>query len=88
MGMMAHCLEDLADITWAQGLADRAAWTFGAAAGLREVSGAALAPDDRAHYDRTLVAVRAALREAAFAAAWEAGRTTSLEQIIAQQEQA
>jgi predicted ATPase/DNA-binding XRE family transcriptional regulator len=88
MGMMAHCLEDLADIAWAQGLADRAAWLFRAAVGLREVSGAALAPDDRAHYDRTLTAVRAALGEEAFAAAWEAGRTTPLEQVIAQQEQA
>jgi predicted ATPase/transcriptional regulator with XRE-family HTH domain/uncharacterized protein HemY len=88
MGMMAHCLEDLADIAWAQELADRAARLFGAAAGLREVSGGALAPDDRAHYDRTVAAVRPALGEEAFAAAWEAGRTTPLEQIIAQQDQA
>jgi predicted ATPase/Tfp pilus assembly protein PilF len=88
MDMMALCLEDLADIAWAQGVAERAAWLFGAAARLREVSGAALAPDDRTHYDRTLAATRAALSDAAFAVAWEAGRSTPLKQIVAQLEQA
>jgi predicted ATPase/DNA-binding XRE family transcriptional regulator len=86
-GMMAHCVEDLADIAWAQGLAERAAWLFGAAARLREVSGAALAPDERAHYDRTLAATRAALSDTAFAVAWETGRSTPHKEIIAQLEQ-
>jgi predicted ATPase/transcriptional regulator with XRE-family HTH domain len=88
MGMMTHCLEDLADIASAQGLAERAAWLFGSAASLRDISGAALAPDERAHYDRTLAAVAAVLGVEAFAVAWDAGRTTPLQQIIAQQEQA
>ena len=43
-----------------------------------------LAPADRADHDRDVAAVRAALGEAAFAAAWAEGRAMTMEQAIAE----
>jgi DNA-binding NarL/FixJ family response regulator len=44
-------------------------------------------PIDRIRYERTLAAARAQLDEAAFNAAWDAGRRLTIEQAIAQAEQ-
>jgi tetratricopeptide (TPR) repeat protein len=82
-GIMIHCLEDMGRIRYAQGLAERAAWLFGAAAAVREAIGASPQPDERAEYDRNLAAVRAALGDAAFSAAWEHGQTLTLEEVVA-----
>jgi hypothetical protein len=84
---MAHCLEDLADLARAAGLAERAARFFGAAAALREASAAPVHPDERVHYDRTVAAVRAALGDAAFTAAWGAGSSTAPDQLIVELQQ-
>ena len=48
------------------------------------LTGAALMPFLRAEYDRHVVAVRAALGEQAFAAAWTEGRGLSLEDAVAE----
>jgi predicted ATPase/DNA-binding SARP family transcriptional activator len=77
-------LEGLAAVAVAQAHSERAARLFGAAEGLRELSGAPLAAADRAEHDRSVAAVRTALGEAAFTAAWAAGRALSLEQAVAQ----
>jgi predicted ATPase/DNA-binding XRE family transcriptional regulator len=81
-GIMIHCLEDMARIGCAQGLAERAAWVFGAAAAMREGTGASIQPDERADYDRNLAAARSALGDEAFSAAWAHGQALSLEAVI------
>jgi hypothetical protein len=53
---------------------------LGAAETLLEESGAPLAPPERAAYERNLASVRARLDQAAFAAAWAAGRALTLAQ--------
>jgi non-specific serine/threonine protein kinase len=58
----------------------RAAQLCGAAATWREAVSHPLLPPDRAEYDRQLERLRAALGEAAFAAAWAAGAALSLDQ--------
>ena len=60
-----------------------AARLFGATNALLTAIGAKLYPLDQATYERQLAALRARLDVGAFAAAWEAGSTLSLEQAIA-----
>ena len=61
----------------------RAARLFGAAEGLRQAMGALLPPVHRAEHDRSVAAVRTALGEGAFAAAWAEGRAMSLDEVVA-----
>ena len=68
----------------AQGQPVRAAQFLGAAAALREVLCMPLPPADRASYGHTMAAVRMALEEGAFVAAWAAGQILSPEQAIAE----
>src|SRR5262249_327874 len=79
MPRVATGLEGLAQVAAAEGNAEEAARLFGTAGALREAIGSPLAPVDRAEHDRSVAAVRAALGEEAFTAAWEAGRALSLE---------
>jgi predicted ATPase/class 3 adenylate cyclase len=86
-GLVAHggvvlCLAGLARARAAQGAAAAAARLSGAADAHAPTAGARLAPDDRAAYERDLAAVRAALGEAAFAAARAAGHTMTLERAV------
>ncbi len=76
-------LEEFARVAAAQGQIERAARMYGAAEGLREQIGARTPVSDRAHYDRSVAEVRAAIGEERFAAAWAQGRATTLEQAIA-----
>jgi hypothetical protein len=55
----------------------------GPAAALREVCGAPQTATERTEDELREAAVRAALGEEAFAAAWEAGRAMSLDEAIA-----
>jgi hypothetical protein len=71
-------------VTEAQGQPERAAQLFGAAAALREAIGESLPPAEQARNDQAGAALRVALGDAVFAAAWEAGRTMPLEQAIAE----
>ena len=75
-------LEGLARVALAQGRMERAARLCVAAAALREDIGWNLPPAKRAGHDRTVAAVRGALGEEAFAAAWARGYALPLEEAI------
>jgi predicted ATPase/transcriptional regulator with XRE-family HTH domain len=81
---LAYCLETLAEIAGATGQGVRAARLLGAAATLREHSGAPSATIEREETEAAVAAARAALGEKAWAAAFAAGRTLSLEAAIAE----
>jgi predicted ATPase len=78
----ARGLEELAAVAVTQGQHERVARLFGAAAGIREAMRAPLPPAERAEHDRSVAAVRTALGEEAFAAAWAEGRAMSLEEAV------
>jgi predicted ATPase/transcriptional regulator with XRE-family HTH domain len=84
----AYALEGIALIHAVQGQPEPAARLVGAAAALRAAIGAPLMEPDRRRYDPALAAVRTVLGEEAFAAAWAAGQTLSLEQAITEALQA
>jgi predicted ATPase len=79
---IAYNLEGLAAVAAAQGQPGRAARLFGAGEALREAIGAPWPQSERAHYDRDVAAVRAALDEPTFAVAWAEGHALSLEAAI------
>jgi hypothetical protein len=62
----------------------RAARLFGAVEAPHETLVAPLVPLYREYYQRRVTAARAQLDEAAFAAAWAAGRALTLAQAIAE----
>jgi predicted ATPase/transcriptional regulator with XRE-family HTH domain len=82
--IVAGCLEGMAAVACAQGQPARAAQLLGAAAALRDVLCIPLPPADRASYGHTMAAVRMALDEGAFGAAWAAGQILSQEQAISE----
>jgi predicted ATPase len=82
--LIAQPLEGLAIVAAAGGQPERAVRLLGAVDRLRETLGAPLIPDEPAAHARALAAVRAALAEDAFRAAWTAGRTLSPEAILAE----
>ena len=61
---------------------ERAARLYGAAEHLREVIGAVIYPHLRAAHEASVESVKAAMSAEAFQAAWEAGRSMSLEESI------
>lgn len=79
----APVMEVLASILCALGEAERAARLLGAAAALQSEIGASRAAEVEADYDRTMAAVRDALGEETFTAAWAAGTTLGLDEAIA-----
>ena len=83
---VAHSLDELAQVAHAGGQTQRAATLFGAAAVLRERAGGAAWPPWAADRARALAAVRGALGEEPFAAAWAAGRALGLEAALAEAE--
>jgi predicted ATPase/class 3 adenylate cyclase len=84
---IATCLEGVVTVACAQGQFERVAHLCGAAAALREAIGAPIAPADRAGYERTVAAARAALGDDAFAAAWAVGQTWQVDEAIAAAEE-
>jgi non-specific serine/threonine protein kinase len=70
----------LAGVASVRGDPARAARLFGAEEALREATGQALQPSERVVRDRHLATAHAGLGEAAFTAAWAAGRKLSPEQ--------
>jgi predicted ATPase/DNA-binding CsgD family transcriptional regulator len=82
--MAALALEGVAGLAgrWLQ--PERAARLFGVAAAVQEASGLPVEPAFRDAHLRDVAAVRAALGEDAFSAAWEAGAVLPLEQAIAE----
>jgi predicted ATPase/class 3 adenylate cyclase/Tfp pilus assembly protein PilF len=75
-------LTGLVVVALAQAQFERAARFFGVVEELREATGVPLPPADRAEHERSVAAVRTALGEEAFAAAWAEGRAMSLEEAI------
>jgi len=71
---IAECLAGLAGVAGAEAQPERAARLLGAAEALLEATGSQMVGVDRAEWDHNVAAARAQLDEAAFAAAWAAGR--------------
>jgi len=65
-----------------QSQSSRAARLGGAASALRESIGSPRSPAEQEEIDQQVAAVREALGEAAFAAAWDAGRAMTWEQAV------
>jgi len=81
--VIGYCFEGLAAVLAFTGEADPAARLLGAAEALRESVGVDLAPTERETHETTTAAVREALGEKRFSAAWHLGRDLSLEDAIA-----
>jgi predicted ATPase/Tfp pilus assembly protein PilF len=79
---IAESLEGLAQVAGARGQPEQAARLFGAADALREAIGAPLPPNEHVEYGGRLAAVREALGEAEFTAAWAEGQAMSMEEAI------
>jgi predicted ATPase/DNA-binding SARP family transcriptional activator len=79
---LAQSLEDFAVLAGREQHAARAIRLLGAAETFCETLGARPPVADGAQYERTVAEGRAALGEAAFAAAWAEGRALSLEQAV------
>jgi predicted ATPase/DNA-binding CsgD family transcriptional regulator len=79
---VALCLDGLATVAAAQGRMDRAARLLGAATASRETVSAPASMDDRAARERATAASRAALGEARFREAWEAGRALAVDTAV------
>jgi predicted ATPase/DNA-binding CsgD family transcriptional regulator len=80
---IAGCLRGLARVAALTHRFERAARLFGAAEALREAIGAP-PPQHHARYDQDVARVRTALGEAAFAAAWAAGRALPLPDVVSE----
>jgi predicted ATPase/DNA-binding SARP family transcriptional activator len=80
---IAFLLEAFAALTAAEGPAERAGQLWGAAEALRERIQAPHSPSERVEYDRKVAYACHRAGEKAFAAAWEKGRSLTLEQSIA-----
>lgn len=81
---LAYALEGLAEVAAAEGLPERALRLGGAAAALRDSTGAASAEAFRARQERRLADARARLSADGAAAARAAGRAMALEDAIAE----
>jgi hypothetical protein len=82
---LADCFEALAMVAAGTGEPERAARLLGTAAALREAIGAPHWPVEEPEYQAIAAATRAALGDAAFAAAWAAGRATPSERVVAEE---
>jgi hypothetical protein len=78
----AWCLERLADIALEQADAEKAVRLFSAGAALRASIRSVIDPVDRPEYERKIQSLREGCGEERFAAAWEEGRTLTLEQAV------
>ncbi len=79
---VATCLKSLAAVAAVAGGAEQAARLFGAAEALRERLGVAAEPAERPRLERAIAPARNRLPEAAFAAAWAAGRVLPLKEAV------
>jgi len=81
---LPDALRGLARVAWGWGDGTRAATVFGAEEALRGRLGVLLPPAvHRGWLERDVAAIRQALGDAAFTAAWEAGRALSLDDAVA-----
>jgi non-specific serine/threonine protein kinase len=80
---VAASLLGMGSVAAARGDPERAARLLGAATAMLERLDAAIDVADRRVSDRDMEGTRAALDNAAFQAAWEAGRAMSLDEAVA-----
>lgn len=80
---LGYCFEAIAAVLAFIGKAEPSALLLGAAEALRDSLGVDLAPAERATHEETATAVRVALGEEGFSAAWRQGRELSLDEAIA-----
>jgi non-specific serine/threonine protein kinase len=78
--LIVECLEGLAEVAHARGRTVRALRLLGAADCLRDAIGFGTWPSGRVAHDRLLTDLRKALGEAAFDAAWKAGKALTWQQ--------
>jgi predicted ATPase/class 3 adenylate cyclase len=76
-------LDGLAAVAAGKRQPQRAARLYGAAKEMREVAGTPLEAPDQRDYDHNQASARAQLDEATWQAAWEEGRSMSMEQAVA-----
>jgi non-specific serine/threonine protein kinase len=81
--VIGYCFEGLAAVLGLTGRGEEASKLLGAAEALRESLGVGLAPAEQATHDETVAAVRQALGEERFSAAWRQGRELALDEAIA-----
>jgi hypothetical protein len=86
LNSLPDTFEGMAGVAAAQHQPAQAARLVGAAEALRESLKLTKSPVAHAYYDRVLSAVRAQLPADALHAAWQAGRTLTVEQAIAEAE--
>jgi tetratricopeptide (TPR) repeat protein len=79
---IACSLEDFAGLAERQGQPERAVRLLGAAEAVCETIGRTPPAGHAPEYERTVDAAHAALSEEAFAAAWEEGRTMTIDQAV------
>ncbi len=84
-GLIATCLQGLANVIAVQGKPAWAAQLWGAAEAMREASGLPISPAERADDERLVAAARDRLGERPFAARWAEGRSMTPEQALAAQ---
>jgi len=77
-----RCILGLADLAGAQGQHERAARYCGALAGWYDRVQNTMVPALRVDHERDLAAVRTALGDDAFAAAWQVGQAMTIEQVV------
>jgi len=80
---IAMCLAGLGGVAAARGQAAKGAGLFGSADALLKASGTLLQAADLSDYERNVASARAQLGETAFKAAWAIGRTTPVQEAIA-----
>ena len=86
---LAECLQGLADVWYALGQPDEAAWLLGVVAGLYVTSaGAVPAPENRAELERITSLVRATLGAGSFDVAWSEGQSLPLQEAVSRVQEA
>jgi predicted ATPase/DNA-binding XRE family transcriptional regulator len=80
---LAEGLEGLAGVAGARSQPQDAARLFGLASALRESVGAPLLPTDRSRYESMLAAAREQLDDEAWDRAWDKGRASRLDDVVA-----
>jgi predicted ATPase len=79
---IANCLDGWSALAGARGLAERASRLGGAAQAVRAAMNAPLSPSEHTDLEHSIAALRAALGEEGFDAAWADGQALTLEQAV------